>query len=1209
MKKMLVVLAALCVYGARAEERTVSTAADLVAALEALNSKTAPAEPNVIYLEPGSYDVSAYSMPYWNGDGNTQLPAKHLALSRVTVSGKTDNPRDTVIYGNGTDGIAHCYYGELKHLTISNGCDTGSETVDRGGGVYSGTHSNVIVTCCYSKSIGGGVSGGTWYDCTIISNRSASSGGGVYSGILYNCNVISNYAGNHAGGCYYGTTLHNCRVTGNTAAATGGGISGTTNTKAYIDVYGGLIDGNYAGKHGGGAAYACFYGGTVVSNNVAKENGGGVYGVAGNFASNIMICCNAAQEGGGASGIAAVGCEIYANSAESGGGCGAGAYVDCVISNNAARVGGGGAHDGAYTNCLIACNMITGVVTVAKVYGGGLYSGTATRCVISNNVMDTFSETSGSQSYGAGASNAQVFDSIVIHNLNRSSMANVYGGGLYSGSASNTFIVGNAVYCTNGATRVGGGTATTDLRDCRVINNYINGENGCGVNGGYIYNCVVSNNCGSSAAGYCVRQVSRLENCEVVGRVNVYNGPAVNCRFVNFTNGVNWAVGENVIKNGYIAGGTSSSSYLYNYGLWATNCLFANNRYPSSALFRGGIAGHPSRLVNCTIADNVYAKTYVTASTEGETEAINCIFAGNKTSKGADNNLMYDETANKIHLYNCLIGPGRQTKADPTHEENTVASANAGFVGGNGAGRYEPGFASPARGAGVVQDWMADATDVRGDAAFPRLRDGVVDIGCYQGWLDPNVLYVDPNAGDDSLAGLSAASAKRTIDSACESVSDNGFTIVLLPGVHPSPSGDYSRKGSAPAHRVLFKSLDGPEQTVIDGNDERCLTGCMDAFTTIEGCTLRRFACANVNWQTFWGIEFTNCVFSGDFCRASSDCRRLFLHCVFRDCRGDINLTYGTDYDDSSGYYGNGTECFYGCVVFDSVFRITSSGNPHRFDGCSYFENCFLQLGGVTRLSDSVGAPHYNVLGNRQRFVDTTLVVGSATEWTSGGFVNCLLGLGNADPLPAPANVNSCILTNANAVLANLGGDLRPTEPSWRAYGYNRDQTDTDIALRTSLLSASDPGLANVSGRTTYAAYSEWATSVKTADGRKRAGVAAVAAAPNAWMSFALDSPTLLDEGISEDDLRIESFETSQSGDGTALMVLGVKDAAIGDDAMLANLTKLFQVEGASTLSDEAFSTGNVSVEFDEPRNGGIAVQATPKTASSSFFFRLKKNR
>ena len=478
----------------------------------------------------------------------------------------------------------------------------------------------------------------------------------------------------------------------------------------------------------------------------------------------------------------------------------------------------------------------------------------------------------------------------------------------------------------------------------------------------------------------------------------------------------------------------------------------------------------------------------------------------------------------------------------------------------------------------------------------------------YQGGLGSAVLYVDPNGGDDARDGTSAASAKRTIDGAYASVSNNDSTIILLPGTHPSPSGDFSRKNHAPAYRVRFKAQEGPENTIIDGNDERCFTGCMDAFTTIEGCTLRRFACANVNWQTFWALEFTNCVFSGDFRRATSDCRRLFQHCVFRNCRADINLTYGADYDDSSGRYGNGTECFYGCVAFDSIFRITSSGNPHRFDGCSYFENCFIQLGAVTRLSDAIGAPHYNVLGNRQRFVDTTLVVGSATEWTAGGFFNCLLGFGDVG-LPEPPNVNSCILTNANAVLSQLGDDLRPTEPTWRAYGYNRDQTDTDIAIRNSLAQPNDPGLANVSDRTTYAAYSEWATSVKTADGKKRAGVAAVAASPNAWMSFALASPKLLDESLSESDLRIQSFESAGAGDGTSLMVLGVKDVAIGEDALPENLKKLFQVEGADTLSDEAFSTSNVSVVFDEPRNGGIAVQATPKSASNAFFFRLKKNR
>ena len=41
---------------------------------------------------------------------------------------------------------------------------------------------------------------------------------------------------------------------------------------------------------------------------------------------------------------------------------------------------------------------------------------------------------------------------------------------------------------------------------------------------------------------------------------------------------------------------------------------------------------------------------------------------------------------------------------------------------------------SPLRGWGIVLDWMADGTDMVGN---PRLRDGAVDVGCYQCWLDP----------------------------------------------------------------------------------------------------------------------------------------------------------------------------------------------------------------------------------------------------------------------------------------------------------------------------------------------------------------------------------------------------------------------------------------------------------------------------------------
>ena len=65
----------------------------------------------------------------------------------------------------------------------------------------------------------------------------------------------------------------------------------------------------------------------------------------------------------------------------------------------------------------------------------------------------------------------------------------------------------------------------------------------------------------------------------------------------------------------------------------------------------------------------------------------------------------------------------------------------AGFVKGKGRDYYALRYSSPARGKGLVQDWMADATDIREDPAFPRLRDGKVDIGCYQCWLDPVGLW------------------------------------------------------------------------------------------------------------------------------------------------------------------------------------------------------------------------------------------------------------------------------------------------------------------------------------------------------------------------------------------------------------------------------------------------------------------------------------
>mgnify|MGYP003330297509 CR=1 FL=1 len=55
---------------------------------------------------------------------------------------------------------------------------------------------------------------------------------------------------------------------------------------------------------------------------------------------------------------------------------------------------------------------------------------------------------------------------------------------------------------------------------------------------------------------------------------------------------------------------------------------------------------------------------------------------------------------------------------------------------------YQPRRSSLVCGKGLVQSWMAETLDVRNDERYPRLRDGKVDIGCYQNWLDPMGLTI-----------------------------------------------------------------------------------------------------------------------------------------------------------------------------------------------------------------------------------------------------------------------------------------------------------------------------------------------------------------------------------------------------------------------------------------------------------------------------------
>ena len=76
-------------------------------------------------------------------------------------------------------------------------------------------------------------------------------------------------------------------------------------------------------------------------------------------------------------------------------------------------------------------------------------------------------------------------------------------------------------------------------------------------------------------------------------------------------------------------------------------------------------------------------------------------------------------------------------------ETRTVTADNACFNGKSATDPYEIKYSSPARGAGKLLDWMtADSTDIRANPAYPRLRDGKPDIGCYQCWIDSVALRI-----------------------------------------------------------------------------------------------------------------------------------------------------------------------------------------------------------------------------------------------------------------------------------------------------------------------------------------------------------------------------------------------------------------------------------------------------------------------------------
>ena len=163
---------------------------------------------------------------------------------------------------------------------------------------------------------------------------------------------------------------------------------------------------------------------------------------------------------------------------------------------------------------------------------------------------------------------------------------------------------------------------------------------------------------------------------------------------------------------------------------------------------------------------------------------------------------------------------------------------------------------------------------------------------------------------------------------------------------------------------------------------------------------------------------------------------------------------------------------------------------------------------------------------------------------------------------------------------------------------------DPDEAVWEILSVAEDDRLrSNVTDVWTYGRFREWALGVLTTDGTTLAGAESVLSSPCAWVSFALDSDRLLERAPVDEDLMIERFEPIEGFESRFGFTVRVEGVTVGPWAWVDDLSRVFGVEGSNVPCRDAFSSDEVTIEFDAPEEGKLKFSAGPSWPFESKFF------
>ena len=1032
---------------------------------------------DLIRVNDGSYGaITATAKPVTieSVNGSAFCTINGNGSKSCAVLGTYDNRENaklvgfTLRNGGGVYRGGGAQYGTLVNCQLVGNTTTSSGT---GSGAYSSVLTNCVVasnTGTGSGSQGGGVVDCTLYDC-VITNNSATAGGGAYNSTLYRCLVAGNSSTKYGGGGLYDCLAICCRIENNTSKDDGGGVCCGT-------LYNCLLRGNSCasattsyGGYGGGADESKLINCTVTGNS-AKRGGGGVSSSA---LQNCIVWGNSSTSGGTSTQNVSGGTLV--SSCTTPFVAGEGNISDDPMFSDPAS--------GDYTlrpdsPCRDVCRNVmprsmTDLDGAIRCRNGKIDMGAyeIQEGAAPGDFPAVWFVRSGAEG-GDGKSADSPFGEIqealdVVGAGDEIRVApgryrpfNTYGGVVtvvadrgceetvidaalasgdpeWSGAPAATLGYESA----NDVSQAGMVFTNTMIRGFTLVNG--SASDGAGVRGGWVFDCVISNNVAWSCGGGAY--ASRLVNCRLVGNSANQGGGAYGCS----------------LDRCLVSGNEASQSGGGVYSGSVVNCMVVKNR----AMMGAGLAD--ASVESSTVVANVAAQQ--PAGVSGYGGASNSIIWGNMLDDG-ESLSNYDEASGFYASYCCTA---------PLPSYGTRCIADDPVLVETDDGAYALGYGSPCLDAGSASyAYQLGALDYYGN---PRVQEGELDIGAAEGVskagtfaviradghgrvsgtrkiepggyatlvaqdadplhafagffidgeqvtegvtdsghrhvlrlkVDESVLvfakfgaatlHVAPD-GDDANVGSSRDAAKRTINGAV-AAAWNGDRIVVADGVYDP--FQFAKEGVF----IEIESENGPSATIVDAKKAG---RCVDA-TTPDGCktniTVRGFTMRNGKASS---SESGGGVMYG-----------VYENCVISNC--------------VAGYMGGGA---YGATMFNCRVVGNSVGCEGGGTASSDLCNCIV----ASNRADKTGTSWSEGQGGGMYWgsAENCTIVGNFATTKGGGasgvkLRNCIV-VGNAAQSSAdvlPSSYQPLTVYTASGTVLDGEGNIVVTDAMFADGNYN----------------------------------------------------------------------------------------------------------------------------------------------------------------------------